>query len=164
MKLVIPPFNHPRAVNILCVYWYVFHIVGRYVNIHMVLGPFQHTANHPGHFTMTVTTSTTVHSLKESIRGHLGYCTHQVLAIFTDSSCSQASFLAPHLTLEECGIKGSRNKRQSRRELYYDFGTEFNDCPILMAENGIRNVDVELPSSTVLHSRTTPTHTKYKVS
>lgn len=112
---------------------------------------------------MTATTSTTVHSLKESIREHLGYCMHQVLAVFTESSCNQSSFLAPHLTLEECGIKGSRYKRQSRRELYYDFGTEFNDCPILMAENGIRNVDVELPSSTGLQSRS-PMHAKYKVS
>jgi len=138
------------------------YTVGRFVNIRMVLGPFQHTISHPGHFTMTVTTSTTIHSLKENIREHLGYSTHQVLAIFTESSCSHSSFLAPHLTLEECGIKGSRNRRQSRRELYYDFGTEFNDCPILMAENGIRNVDVELPSGISLQSRT-PTHAKYKV-
>lgn len=141
----------------------VYHLVDRFVNIRLLLGPFQHTIHHPGHFTVTVTTSTTVHSLKENIREHLGYCTHQVLAIFTESNCSQSSFLAPHLTLDECGVKGSRNKRQSRQELYYDFGTEFNDCPILMAENGIRNVDVELPSNTSLQSRT-PTHTKYKFS
>ena len=137
--------------------------INRFVNIRMVLGPFQHIVNHPGHFIMMVTTSTRIHGLKENIREHLGYSTHQVLAIFTESNCSQSSFLTSHLTLEECGIKGSRNKRQSCRELYYDFGTEFNDCPILMAENGIRNVDIELPSSTALQSRT-PTHTKNKVS
>lgn len=123
-----------------------------------MLAPFRHTINHPGHFTTTVTTSTTIHSLKEIIREHLGYSTHQVVAIFTESSCQRSSFLAPQYTLEKYGIKGSKNKRQSRQELYYDFGTEFNDCPVLMAENGMRNVDVELPSGDSLQSRT-PLHT-----
>ena len=100
----------------------------------VMLGPFRHFSAHPGHFEVTVTDSTTIHGLREIVQSHLENAANSI-ALFKEEACKQNSYLAPSMTLQQCGMEGGSKYDPTPSCLYYDFIPLINDCPILMAEN-----------------------------
>lgn len=106
----------------------------------MTLATFKELQHYPGHFTVTLTTSTTIHGLIDIIKTHLGRSVMTV-AVFSHHTCGKDNYLNPLWTLEHCGLEGSPVKyTPNNYQLYYDFIPDFIHCPILMADNAIRDV------------------------
>ncbi|KAL5467699.1 hypothetical protein EMCRGX_G031962 [Ephydatia muelleri] len=78
----------------------------RFVSVKLYLGPFRNMSVHPAHFEVVLADSTTMHGLKELIQSHMCNAANTI-AIFRDANCSRASYLAPSLTFEQCGITGA---------------------------------------------------------
>ena len=105
----------------------------------MTLATFKDLHQHPGHFTVILTNSVSIHGLIDIIKNHLSHVA-LTIAVFTEPSCTQESFLNPSWTLESCGMEGSEVKYDPRRyHLYYDYIPDFIDCPLLMADNAMRD-------------------------
>lgn len=100
----------------------------------LYLGPFRNMSVHPAHFEVVLADSTTMHGLKELIQSHMCNAANTI-AIFRDANCSRASYLAPSLTFEQCGITGGSKETPTNVELFYDFTPPLRDCPILMYEH-----------------------------
>lgn len=99
----------------------------------MVLAPFVHMPSHPGHTHLTVTDSTTVHSLQEMLQDGLSG-TAAAIAVFTDASLQPASMAAPRRRLVEMGLVGGPRAAPTQAQLYYDYIPLVADCPLLMAD------------------------------
>lgn len=106
----------------------------RFVCVKLCLGPFKSMVHHPAHFELVLPDSTTMHGLKELIQLHMCYAA-STIAIFRDASCSRASYIAPSLTFEQCGINGGSKEAPTKAQLFYDFTPPLRDCPILMYEH-----------------------------
>ena len=115
----------------------------------LTLATFRDFSRHPAHFAVTVTTGTTIHGLIDTITSHL-HKSVTMVAVFNKHSCSKESYLNPSWTLSDCGLEGSNFEYEPiRYQLYYDYIPEFH-CPILMADNAMRNVSPILKKK--LHS------------
>ena len=73
------------------------------------------------------------------------------VAVFKESDCSRASYLAPSTCLYHCGAVGGPKTRPMGVELFYDYKPVMNDCPLLMDESHL--VDVK-----ELHKKKAPSH------
>ena len=57
------------------------------------------------------------------------------ISIYKDKSRSQNSILTSDKTLEECGLVGSSDWYEPVEiTLYYDYDTEYYECPILVSD------------------------------
>ena len=117
------------------------HNTCRFVKLKIILAPFKGFPPHPGHFEVDVTDSTTIHGLKMKIRTHLDDSADGI-ALFKEPSCSKASYLAPSLSLEECGIVGGPKLEPVNGEVFYDYMPVINDCPVLMTDSHIPDVPI----------------------
>lgn len=90
--------------------------------------------DHPCHFTKVIHTHLTVYGLIQLIKTEVGIQS-TTLAVFRDKSRSEESKLEPHMTVEECGYDGRDWHNPMEHVLYYDYTSEFNDCPILMCDH-----------------------------
>ena len=113
----------------------------RYVELQMTLATFKHLLSHPAHFTLSLTDSTSIQAVAQHTRQHLDNAVTSV-AVFRDASCSRQSILNPSKTLENYGIVGGAKHDPTQQQLFYDYIPEFTDCPILMADNAMRNVHI----------------------
>ena len=113
----------------------------RYVQLQMTLATFKHLISHPAHFTLSLTDSTSIHAIGQHIRQHLDNAVTSV-AVFSDASCSRQTLLNPSKTLEDYKIVGGARHDPAYQQLFYDYIPEFTDCPILMADNAMRNVHI----------------------
>lgn len=99
---------------------------------------------------MEITDNTTIHGLCQLIKMHLEGSVNTV-AVFKESDCSRASYLAPSTCLYHCGAVGGPKTRPMGVELFYDYKPVMNDCPLLMDESHL--VDVK-----ELHKKKAPSH------
>ena len=115
----------------------------RFVQVQLTLATFKDLQKHPAHFSILITSTTTIHGITQLIRTHL-YEAVRTIAIFKEPSCSKESYLNPSWSLESCGIEGSSVKYEpTRYQLYYDYIPDFLDCPILMADNEMRHIPLK---------------------
>ena len=108
----------------------------RYIDLSLMLITFADTLRkHPCHFSKIVHTHLTIYGLIQLIKSEVGIQS-TTISIFRDKSRSPEAQLEPHLTLEECGYDG-RSEWYSPQEhvIYYDYTSEFNECPILMCDH-----------------------------
>ena len=113
-----------------------FSITYRYIDLSLMLITFADTLRkHPCHFSKIVHTHLTIYGLIQLIKSEVGIQS-TTISIFRDKSRSPEAQLEPHLTLEECGYDG-RSEWYSPQEhvIYYDYTSEFNECPILMCDH-----------------------------
>ena len=113
----------------------------RYVELQMTLATFKHLLAHPTHFTLSLTDSSSIQAVAQHTRQHLDNAVTSV-AVFRDASCSRQTLLNPSKTLEHYGIVGGAKHDPTHQQLFYDYIPEFTDCPILMADNAMRNVHI----------------------
>ena len=113
----------------------------RYVELQMTLATFKHLLSHPAHFTLSLTDSASIQAVAQLTRQHLDNAVTSV-AVFRDASCSRQTLLNPSRTLEHYGIVGGARHDPTHQQLFYDYIPEFTDCPILMADNAMRNVHI----------------------
>jgi hypothetical protein len=102
----------------------------RYVELRMKLAPFA-AKPHPLHLTIVVTLLTTIFGVARAVSEHFGG-TMRNMVVFSDLSCKPDVYLKPSLTLEDCGFDGGPLKKPETGTLFYDYTTEFTDCPLLM--------------------------------
>ena len=121
----------------------------------VTLAPFKSLPHHPGHFEVEVTDSTTVHGLRVLIRTHLENSADSI-ALFKEPSCSKATYLAPSLSLEQCGITGGSKQEPVAAKVFYDYVPVIGDCPVLMADSHIPDV----PISENGYTKNTQTHVR----
>jgi hypothetical protein len=57
------------------------------------------------------------------------------IAIYKDNTRSVAAMLPTNYTLEKCGVKGGPIDQPEELELFYDFKTDYIDCPLLMCDH-----------------------------
>lgn len=105
----------------------------------MTLASFKDLLHHPGHFTLEVTDSTTIHGLCQHIKVHLEGSA-ATIAVFKDDTCSRVSYLPPSACLFHCGAVGGPRTRPAELELFYDYKPVMNDCPLLMDESHLVKV------------------------
>lgn len=96
----------------------------------MKLAPFA-SRSHPLHLTVTVSSFTTIYGVARVVCEHFGGVMRNMV-IFSEPSCSSDVYLKPSLTLEDCGFDGGPLKKPEAVTLYYNYSTEFTDCPLLM--------------------------------
>ncbi|XP_067914673.1 uncharacterized protein [Heterodontus francisci] len=106
----------------------------RYISLELRIITFNSMKSHPGHFQEMVYSHTKVYGLIGRIRSRTGIESTR-LSIFKDQSCSQQSLLPLDLSLEECGFCGGPHHSPPSVLLYYDYSTEFSDCPILNCDH-----------------------------
>ena len=70
----------------------------------------------------------------ELINNRLGETT-QKLTIYRVDGKGKNVPLDPHLTLDESGFPGGPRNQPQPVSLFYDYVTEFNDCPILTCDH-----------------------------
>lgn len=129
-----PKYIHLLAENLLLIFHY------RFVQVQLTLAMFKDIHQHPAHFLTRLTTGTTIHGVIDIIINHLNKST-KVIAVFKEPCCSKEAYLNPSWSLLECGLEGSQFEyTPTRYQLYYDFIPHIIDCPILMADNGMRDV------------------------
>lgn len=101
----------------------------------MVLITFADTMKkHPCHFSKVVHTHLTIYGLIQLIRSEVDIQS-STIAVFRDRVRTEDSELLGHMTLEECGYEGRDWFDPAEYVLYYDYTSEFNDCPILMCDH-----------------------------
>lgn len=89
---------------------------------------------HPCHFTKVLHTHLTIYGLIELIKSEVGIRS-TTITIFRDKTRSSESELPLNLTLEECGYEGREWHNPIEHVIYYDYTSEFNECPILMCDH-----------------------------
>lgn len=114
----------------------------RFMQLKLTLGPFKDLVHHPGHFSLEVTDTTTIHGLYQVIKAHLEGSA-ATIAIFKDHTCSRLSYLPPTSCLFHCGKVGGPRTRTVEAELFYDYKPVMNDCPLLMDESHLANISVK---------------------
>ena len=128
-------YDHKISLVIIITFVY-----SRYVKLQLTLATFKDLKQHTAHFTVTLTTSSTIHGVIDIIKNHLNQ-TVLTVAVFSDFSCTKESYLNPSWSLEYCGLEGSPVKYSPHLyQLYYDFIPDFIECPILTEDNSIRDV------------------------
>ena len=90
---------------------------------------------------MEVTDSTTIHGLRTLIQTHLDDSADGI-ALFKEPSCTKASYLAPSLSMEQCGIVGGSKQEPVNAEVFYDYVPVVSDCPVLMTDSHIPDVPI----------------------
>ncbi|XP_077982823.1 uncharacterized protein LOC144437693 [Glandiceps talaboti] len=105
----------------------------KYVNLHMRMVTFDKVRSYPGHFKKLVHSHLTIYGVMQVIFEEAAILTSR-LKIFSDKSRSKEALLKPNVTLEECGFQGGIYQEPEEATLYYDYQTEFHDCPILMSD------------------------------
>lgn len=111
----------------------------RFIKLRLTLAPFRALQSHPGHFSMDVTDTTTIHGLCQLIRVHLEGSV-STIAIFRESDCSKASYLPPASCLYHCGAIGGPRTHSPEIEVFYDYKPLINDCPVLMDDSHLARV------------------------
>lgn len=111
----------------------------RFLELQLTLAPFKDLAGHPGHFSLEITDSTSIHGLTQLIKVHLEGSA-ATIAIFKDHTCSRLSYLSPSSCLFHCGAVGGPRTRAVEVELFYDYKPVMNDCPLLMDESHLVKV------------------------
>lgn len=111
----------------------------RFLQLKLTLAPFKDLHHHPGHLSLEVTDSTTIHGLCQVIKVHLEGSASAV-AVFKDHTCTKASFLPPTSCLYHCGAVGGPRTHPVELEIFYDYKPVMNDCPLLMDESHLAYV------------------------
>ncbi|XP_022103410.1 uncharacterized protein LOC110986092 isoform X3 [Acanthaster planci] len=106
----------------------------KYVYIYLKFVTFDNLRSYPGHFSVIVHSHLTVFGLLEIIKERTDLGTTK-LRIFSDKSRDASCLLLPDKTLEQCGIQGGTRSKPEETVLYYDYSTEFHDCPLLMSDH-----------------------------
>ncbi|XP_033626909.1 uncharacterized protein LOC117289753 [Asterias rubens] len=105
----------------------------KYVYIFLKFVTFDNVRSYPGHFSVVVHAHLTVYGLIEIIKQRMDLGTTK-LRIFSDKSRDSSCLLMPDKTLQQCGIEGGTRSKPEETVLYYDYTTEFHDCPVLMSD------------------------------
>lgn len=101
----------------------------------MMLVTFADTMRrHPAHFNKIVHTNITIYGLIQLIKSEVGIQS-TTITIFRDKARSPECKLPEDKTLEECGYDGRDWFNPIEHVLYYDYASEFNECPILMCDH-----------------------------
>lgn len=90
---------------------------------------------HPCHFTKIVHTHLTIYGLIQLIKSEVEI-ESTTISLFRDKSRSAEAELQSDLTLDECGYDGKEEWYNPQEHvIYYDYTSEFNQCPILMCDH-----------------------------
>lgn len=90
--------------------------------------------HHPCHFNKVVHTRMTIYGLIQLIKIEVGIQS-STITVFRDKSRLPESELTENMTLEECGYDGRDWYNPIEHVLYYDYTSEFRECPILMCDH-----------------------------
>jgi len=88
---------------------------------------------HPCHFTKVIHNHITVYGLIQLIRSEVGVQSNTI-SVFSDKTRSEEAQLPADKTLEELGYEGGEWFRPVEQIIFYDYTSEFNECPILMSD------------------------------
>ncbi|XP_019629836.1 PREDICTED: uncharacterized protein LOC109474060 [Branchiostoma belcheri] len=105
----------------------------KYIDLELRLVTFDKMKNHPGHFNITVHAHLTIFGVIQIIKEETDIATTR-LKVFRDDTRTQEALLFPDMTLAECGYEGDSRQNPEEVTLYYDYGVEFNDCPLLLCD------------------------------
>ncbi|XP_070575058.1 uncharacterized protein [Ptychodera flava] len=105
----------------------------KYVLLHIRLVTFDKVKSYPGHLKERVHSHLTIYGVMQIIFEKAAILTSK-LKLFSDKSRSKEALLLPSMTLEDCGFEGDVYQEPEEATIYYDYQTEFHDCPILMSD------------------------------
>ena len=90
--------------------------------------------SYPGHFQVFVHAHILVAGVVDMIKERHGYTFRDITIYYEDKDSVKVPL--PHdKSLEDCGFTGGTSKEPQLVNLYYDFNTEVNDCPIVQCDH-----------------------------
>ncbi|XP_002737056.1 uncharacterized protein LOC100371068 [Saccoglossus kowalevskii] len=114
--------------------WQPYRIMApKYVLLELRLITFDNVRSYPGHFKKLVHSHLTIYGIMQIIYEETATESSK-LKIFQDKTRNTEALLMPDVTLEEIGAKGGVYQDPEPMVLYYDYTTEFHDCPLLMSD------------------------------
>ena len=112
----------------------IFYFLGRFIQLELKLLTFLRINSYPGHFQVLVHAHIRVQGLINLINER--HCeTLRYVKIYNEDSQGKRNALDPQTTLEDCGYLGGPKTKPQKLDLFYDYTTEFHECPILMADD-----------------------------
>ncbi|XP_033126705.1 uncharacterized protein LOC117124550 [Anneissia japonica] len=106
----------------------------RYIRLHLRLSTFDNLRSYPGHFTVTVHSHISIYGITEIIKEEIDVCSTKI-KIFRGKARETSNLLQADDTLDTLGFEGGTKNEPVDLTLYYDYTTEFHDCPILLTDH-----------------------------